>query len=64
LGPADEVDDDLIAEIAAQLEALQETDVEASAKGLLHLILSLGEAALNEAQLHQVYVVRNRLGWR
>lgn len=51
-------------EIAAQLEALQQTDVEASAKGLLHLILSLGEAALNEAQLHQVYVVRNRLGWR
>jgi hypothetical protein len=51
-------------EIATQLETLQQTDVEASAKGLLHLILSLGESALTEAQLHQVYVVRNRLGWR
>ena len=51
-------------EIALQLEALQQTDVEASAKGLLHLVLELGEVALTEAQLHQVYVVRNRLGWR
>lgn len=51
-------------ELAARLEELQQLPVEASAKGLLHLVLEIGADSLSDEQLHQVYVVRHRLGWR
>lgn len=50
--------------LGERLAKLLESPVEACAKELLQLMLHRGESKLSDAQLHQAFVVRQRLGWR
>lgn len=51
-------------ELGERLEEITQLPVEASAKELLHLLQQYAQENLDEKHLHQVYVVRHRLGWR
>lgn len=49
--------------IGQTLAALQQMDVEASAKELLRVIKSLGQDQLTQIQHSQIKVIVDRLGW-
>jgi hypothetical protein len=50
-------------ELASELEALQQRPVEASAKGLLEMMLRLGAPHLRQKDLANALIVQDRFGW-
>ena len=46
-----------------RIELAQQQPLEACARELLHIAVEVCASNLTEAELHQVYVVRHRLGW-